>query len=72
MSAMAAVVNEWARRRLASRGDRRDNQSGQSTVEYALLLALISVPLCILVLRLFELLISSVVTAIVADFTNGP
>ena len=47
-------------------------ERGQSTVEYVLILALISVPLSLLMLKLVQLIIRVVVQAIVTDFSNGP
>lgn len=60
----------WARPRCARSlgGDQR----GQSTVEYALLLGLISVPLALLILTGLEWLFQELVRRIVDDFTNGP
>ena len=54
-------------RRLVCRGTER----GQSTVEYALVLVLISVPISLMMLKFLQMVIRIVVTAIVGDFTEG-
>lgn len=54
------------------RGGRIPGEAGQSTVEYTLIIALISVPLGLLVLALVRLLLRVVLTVILQDFTGGP
>lgn len=54
------------------RGARIPGEAGQSTVEYTLIIALISVPLGLLVLALVRLLLRVVLTVILQDFTGGP
>ena len=50
----------------------RSSEDGQSTLEYALILSLISVPLALLILTGLEWLFRQLIRRIVEDFTNGP
>jgi Flp pilus assembly pilin Flp len=74
----AAVLTD-ARWRMLKSGIRerwhrsvRSSEAGQTTLEYALILALISVPLAILILTGLEWLFRQLIQRIVSDFTNGP
>ena len=48
------------------------SERGQSTVEYALIISLISVPLALLILRLLQALFQALIQRIVSDFSEGP
>ncbi len=78
-SAYRAAVLTDARWRMfkAGVGERwcrsvRSSEVGQSTLEYALILSLISVPLALLILTGLEWLFRELIRRIVEDFTNGP
>lgn len=61
----AGVGERWRR-------SMRSAEAGQSTLEYALILGLISVPLALLILTGLEWLFRELIRRIVDDFTNGP
>ena len=61
----AGVGERWRR-------SMRTSAVGQSTLEYALILSLISVPLALLILTGLEWLFRELIRRIVHDFTNGP
>jgi Flp pilus assembly pilin Flp len=61
----AGICERW-------RQSARSSEAGQTTLEYALILGLISVPLAILILTGLEWLFRQLIQRIVSDFTNGP
>jgi hypothetical protein len=47
------------------------SERGQSTMEYVLLLALMSIPISLMMLKFLQYFIRVVLAAIVGDFTEG-
>ena len=74
--AVALTHARWCiwRQKMAERGIARSlgPEEGQSTLEYALIIAAISVPLSMLLWYGLRTLLDAVVRVIVDDFTNGP
>ena len=66
MSERISALSVDKRRRCAS------GEAGQATVEYVLLVGLISIPMCYAALRLFQYAVYLVVMRVVSGFASPP